>query len=400
MNILVLAKQFPYPLHDGASTAIHMLSKGLVNAGANIDLISFNTSKHPYKGSLDIDKLSHYRDIELVALDNQPSKLGGLRNLLSSASYHVSRFYSQAMKSVLGEKLQSHDYDIVQIESAHLLVYVKHIKSYFDGKIVLRAHNVEHVIWQRHSKTLTSSINRWYHQLQAERLRRFEDQMVRQVDQVLAVSAHDTSYFSALNAATSVIPIGIDVQAFVPRVVERKPVFGFIGSMDWLPNHTGLRWLLDEVWSKTSVDTTFIIAGRGSQLYEDSDRRIRVLGEVSNADEFWDQIDVLVVPLFSGSGTRVKIIEALSRSKLVLSTSIGIEGIPAKDGVEALIRDGVPDWLETLAHVHDDWANYGSIREAGFKLASDQFDYKRIGALAHRIYEANDDSLKSSKRIE
>ena len=387
MNILVLAKQFPYPLHDGASIAIHMLCRGLVNAGAMVDLISFNTTKHFYDGPVDIDELAHYRDIELVPLDNLPTALGGLLNLFSKESYHVSRFYSEEMKKRITEKLSAKHYDVVQIESSHLLVYLSHIRSYFNGRIVLRAHNIEHVIWKRHSQTLSHTLYSWYHGLQADRFKQFEDQMVREVDQILTVSEHDAIYFRGLNSSTYVTPIGIEINSIRVSPKLRKPVYGFIGSMDWLPNHTGLRWFLDHVWIKISVEATLIVAGRGSQLYECSDRRVKVLGEVCNADDFWNRIDVLVVPLFSGSGTRVKIIEALSRSKLVLSTSIGIEGIPAKDGVEAFIRDGVEAWTEAIIQIYKQWSNYKFVSEAGFSLASDKYDYNNIAATVYGSYQ-------------
>ena len=391
MKILVLAKQCPYPLDDGASIAIHMLSKGLVKAGATVDLLAFNTVKHRYEGDLARRELSHYGSIELVDLDNRPSMIGAALNMLTNESYHVSRFRSAEMELKLSTTLPNQAYDIVQIESSHLLIYYDLIRTYHSGKIILRAHNVEHQIWLRYQAQLDRKILSAYHRIQANRLRKIEEQYIAKMDGIMAVSEVDQAYFKLLNQHAFVVPIGLDI---LPSTSEESqavssPRFGFIGSMDWAPNQEGLQWLLDRVLTQTNSDVQIVLAGRNfesAKLDIPNHLNIEILGEIESTSTFWDQVDVLMVPLFSGSGTRVKIIEAFTHQKLVLTTAIGIEGIPATDGEHAVIRDGEGAWHEAINTIMDNWSTYTAIKLNGRQLAENNYEYGRVGAAAMKIY--------------
>lgn len=391
MKILVLAKQCPYPLDDGASIAIHLLSKGLVEAGATVDLLAFNTVKHRYEGDLARRELSHYGSIELVDLDNRPSMIGAALNMLTNESYHVSRFRSAEMELKLSTTLPNQAYDIVQIESSHLLIYYDLIKTYHSGKIILRAHNVEHQIWLRYQAQLDRKILSAYHRIQANRLRKIEEQYIAKMDGIMAVSEVDQAYFKLLNQHAFVVPIGLDI---LPSKSEESqavssPRFGFIGSMDWAPNQEGLQWLLDRVLTQTNSDVQIVLAGRNfesAKLDIPNHLNIEILGEIESTSTFWDQVDVLMVPLFSGSGTRVKIIEAFTHQKLVLTTAIGIEGIPATDGEHAVIRDGEGAWHEAINTIMDNWSTYTAIKLNGRQLAENNYEYGRVGAAAMKIY--------------
>ena len=391
MKILVLAKQCPYPLDDGASIAIHLLSKGLVEAGATVDLLAFNTVKHRYEGDLARRELSHYGSIELVDLDNRPSMIGAALNMLTNESYHVSRFRSAEMELKLSTTLPNQAYDIVQIESSHLLIYYDLIRTYHSGKIILRAHNVEHQIWLRYQAQLDRKILSAYHRIQANRLRKIEEQYIAKMDGIMAVSEVDQAYFKLLNQHAFVVPIGLDI---LPSTSEESqavssPRFGFIGSMDWAPNQEGLQWLLDRVLTQTNSDVQIVLAGRNfesAKLDIPNHLNIEILGEIESTSTFWDQVDVLMVPLFSGSGTRVKIIEAFTHQKLVLTTAIGIEGIPATDGEHAVIRDGEGAWHEAINTIMDNWSTYTAIKLNGRQLAENNYEYGRVGAAAMKIY--------------
>ena len=241
MKILILAKQCPYPLDDGASIAIHMLSKGLVAAGATVDLLAFNTIKHRYDGDLDISELSHYNSIQLIPLNNRPSVIGAALNMMTKESYHVSRYRSSEMERRLSTVLPEQSYDFVQIESSHLLIYYDLISRYHSGKIVLRAHNVEHQIWQRYQSQLENSIVSKYHHIQANRLHDIEEQYAAKLDGILTVSEVDRAYFFKLNQRSFTIPIGLDMPSAGEQLSNSSsPTFGFIGSMDWSPNVEGL----------------------------------------------------------------------------------------------------------------------------------------------------------------
>lgn len=391
MKILVLAKQCPFPLDDGASIAIHMLSKGLVVAGATVDLLAFNTVKHRYDGDLDISELSHYNSIQLIDLDNRPAVIGAALNMMTKQSYHASRYRSPKMELRLSSILAKQHYDFVQIESSHLLIYYDLISRYHSGKIVLRAHNIEHLIWRRYQARLENIILSRYHHIQANRLRDIEEQYTPKLDGILTVSEVDKEFFFPLNQRSFTIPIGLDMPSVGDQLRKTSsPTFGFIGSMDWSPNIEGLRWLFDHVITPSNSAFRMVLAGRNfetAKLGIPSRGNIRILGEIEDVNEFWNQVDVLMVPLFSGSGTRVKIIEAFTHQKLVLTTSIGIEGIPANDGEHAVIRDQEEDWASAIDKIIGDWPAYDALQRNGRKLAEKYYEYRQVGAAAMEIYQ-------------
>ena len=311
--------------------------------------------------------------------------------MMTKESYHVSRYRSSEMERRLSTILPEQSYDFVQIESSHLLIYYDLISRYHSGKIVLRAHNVEHQIWQRYQSQLENSIVSKYHHVQANRLHDIEEQYAAKLDGILTVSEVDKVYFSGLNQRSFTIPIGLDMPSASGQLRKTSsPTYGFIGSMDWSPNIEGLRWLFDKVIAPSDSAFRMVLAGRNfeaAKLTIPSQRNIKILGEIEDVNEFWNQIDVLMVPLFSGSGTRVKIIEAFTHQKLVLTTSIGIEGIPANDGEHAVIRDREDDWARAIDKIIDDWPAYNELQRNGRKLAEKHYEYRQVGKAAMEIYQ-------------
>ena len=162
MKILQLCKKFPYPLRDGESIAVTYLSKALHELGCEISLLAMNTKKH----YVDISKLppdfNHYKSIHCTELDASVNPWKAFANLFSQDSYHISRFISPSFERKLIEVLQSDDYDIVQMETLYLVPYMDIVKKYSKAKVVLRAHNVEHEIWERITRNTPFKLKKWY----------------------------------------------------------------------------------------------------------------------------------------------------------------------------------------------------------------------------------------------
>jgi polysaccharide biosynthesis protein PslH len=362
MKIFLITRQFPYPLRDGESIAIQMMSKGLYHAGAGIDLLALNTAKHffDYQGEL-ISELSHYRTIGTVYLDNRVKLFSALFNWFSQDSYHISRYQNDEVRSKIVSFLESQKYDIIQLEGLHLLPYITTIRRYSRAKIVYRAHNIESIIWQRILDQSRFGFKKYYLKDQVKRLRQFEQSATKNVDAICCVSEEDASYYKDHNVKIKVAPIGIEnIKQQNSQPVTDSSIgsrIGFMGSMDWIPNREGLKWYLDRIHSQLidgNESYELIIAGRKSEHFRDkftAYNRVKWLGEIDDANAFWDSIDILIVPLFAGSGTRVKIIEAIARRKGVITTSIGIEGINYQNLDQVEVVDSISNWCEALKRV-------------------------------------------------
>ena len=149
MRILQLCKKFPYPLKDGESIAVNSLSKSLHELGCEVTLLAMNTRKHFYDTRKLPSSFTHYQQIHTVTLDNRIKPLEAFANLFSRDSYHISRFVSSGFQQALVRLLREESFDVIQLETLYLAPYIPLIRRHSDALVAMRAHNVEHEIWQR-----------------------------------------------------------------------------------------------------------------------------------------------------------------------------------------------------------------------------------------------------------
>ncbi len=354
MKILQLCKKFPYPLRDGESLAVTYLAKALDSLENEITLLAMNTTKHPVKVGKVRSLLNHYKEVYHTRLDNEVRPLHAFLNLFSSDSYNISRFDNFQFRSKLKAILKKNKYDLIQLESLYLTPYIDDIRQYSDATIALRAHNVEHEIWERMAENEVVAIRRWYLDYSARKLKKYEVERLGLVDLLLPISKIDEEKFRRLGyqGPSLTLPIGLDLEKFqYQKVGHSEPLsVSFIGSLDWMPNIEGLNWFLEQVWPQISLifpGLKLHVAGRNSPEWLKSVelKNVEIVGEVDDSSEFLRQHAITVVPLLSGSGMRAKIVEAMSLGRIVISTSLGLEGITARDRQEVLVANTVEDFI-------------------------------------------------------
>ncbi len=387
MNVLQLCKKYPYPIKDGESLAIVHLSRALHQQQCSVVLLAMNTRRHWYAGSAPPEALAHYTSVHAVEVDNRIHPWAALRNLPSSRSYHVERFVSEAFAGRLVALLQQQSFDIVLLESIYLTLYVPVIRAYSRAHIVLRPHNVEAEIWERIANH-SGLLKRLYLRLQARRLRRYEQAHLNDADLLAGISERDVALFRALGLRKPaiVVPIGVNIADYRPNeACFSQPLsLCFIGSLDWLPNVEGLRWFLREVWTPWLApnfpELTFHIAGRNTPAWLHGLHlpRVHVHGEVPDASAFINAHPVLVVPLLSGGGMRAKIVEAMALGRVVISTSVGLEGIEANHGSEVWVADDVPAFVEAVRFCQAHRAQLLAMGRRARAFCEAHFDHLRL----------------------
>ena len=358
MKILLLTKKFPYPLKDGESQAIHGLSKSLVELGCEVCLLAMNTSKHFFSGSELPREMSHYREVRTVNVDNELAPVDALRNLVRGTSYHISRFDLPDYHTALGGWLREETFDVVQLETLYLSPYVATIRKHSDAQVVMRSHNVEHEIWERITANVRFAPKRWYLRHLTDQLREYERQQLNQYDLLLPITKRDERRFTAMGyrGGVHVLPIGLETPCGEPRFESygRPLSLHFIGSLDWMPNLEGLQWFLTDVWPlvhRRFPDIEFHLAGRNMPpaLRELRMKNVVVHGEVESSCDFVAAHSISIVPLLSGGGMRAKILEAMSLARVVISTTVGLEGINARHRREVFVADSPVQFAEAIA---------------------------------------------------
>ena len=348
MKILVLTKKFPYPLKDGESLAIHGLTKSLAELGCSVSLLAMNTTKHFYAATELPEAMQHYREVRTVTVDNTISPLDAAANLVRGTSYHISRFHQADYHEALAGWLRQEDFDIVQLETLYLAPYLPTIRRHSTAQVVMRSHNVEHEIWERCCERIGFAPKRWYLQHLTRQLRDYERSQLNQYDLLLPITGRDKRHFERLGcrSQTFVLPIGLETRCGPPTYASyaERPDLHFIGSLDWLPNLEGLQWFLNDVWPelhRRCPEVKFHIAGRNMPpaIRELRMSNVVIHGEVADSCSFVAQHSISVVPLLSGSGMRAKILEAMSLGRTVITTTIGLEGIKARNRRDLFIAD-------------------------------------------------------------
>jgi glycosyltransferase involved in cell wall biosynthesis len=358
MRILQLCNKFPFPLKDGAAIASTYLAKAYAALGHEVTLLSMNTSKHWFDTGTLPEAFDHYTDIFTVFIDNRIRPVPAFFNLFSDKSYHVERFEDERFTRKLKELLLNKHFDVIQLESLYLAPYIPTVRSCApDSAVVLRAHNVEHEIWERIAEN-SNPLKKWYLNHITPRLKAYETARLNDCDLVVGISERDVAAFQKMGLAQPgiVAPIGIDTDDYTPdeSSFSRPLSLSFIGSLDWMPNQEGLKWFLDEVWQPLLApnfpELTFHIGGRTAPrwLRKLDMERVTFHGEVPCAAQFLNQHSIMVVPLLSGGGMRAKILEGMAVGKVVVSTHLGMEGIDASHGQECFLADTPQEWLETI----------------------------------------------------
>ncbi len=331
--------------------------EGLIRMGHRVKVLAVNTNKYFVK----MDEIPRaYRErthIEMVYIDLSIHPAEAFLNLFSRQSYHVQRFISEEFEQRLIEILNQEKFDIIQLEMLYLAPYVKTIRRYSKARIVLRAHNIEHRIWERIAKNCRNPVKRIYLGHIYRTLKRYELNSLRQFDGIVAITRNDAAFFSQTGVPTPVIdiPFGVHLQDYPIPQAERctAPSLFHIGAMNWYPNMEGIRWFLDQVWPmihREFPDLTFTLAGRNipGWMYNLRIPHLEIIGEVEDAMKFIRSKSIMIVPLFSGSGIRIKIVEGMTAARTIISTPVGAEGIHCENGKNILLASTPEQFVEAV----------------------------------------------------
>ena len=392
MRVLVLAKKFPYPLKDGESIAIDRIAAGFQANDVQADLLAINTLKH-YSDTATLDvATTPFSKIDSVTVDTGV-KLGPfVKSLLRDTSYNIDRFRSEAFNGLVERTCSQTHYDVVQLEGLPLVHYIDTVRRVCKSKIVLRAHNVEHEIWQRLAVNETSLWKRRLFASFAKRIERVERSVLKRIDGLVTLTQTDADKFKSMDYRG---PLHVSPVGMLPSdgdTLFNKPLRLFhIGSMDWMPNVEGLTWFVNDVWlplRKMHPGLSLHLAGRNfpQALFADN-KTVHTYGEVADAQSFMRERDILVVPLFSGSGVRLKILEAMALGKVVISTTKGAEGIPFVPDKHLLIADSAEALIANVERCICENGLVETISRGAKELIRMQYDSRRAGLDLLTFYE-------------
>lgn len=400
LKILFLAHLFPLPLDSGGKIKSYYTLKALA-AEHDVRVLTFVRSD---------DELAHMNELESICrVDLVKLKRGKFRQISDllravtlGKSFIVSRDYRDEMRSAYDRIIADFGPDVVHIDHLQMAQFVV-----FDGtyKTVLDHHNVESMIIKRLADTSESLSVRLYAGMEWPKLQRYELDICRKASMVLTVSEEDKSTLTDLcPELTNImsVPIGADVDYFrhVERSQESNNILS-IGTMYWPPNVDSMLYFHREIYPivKTQVpECTLAIAGQRpveSIRALASHPSISVIGYVSDSRELSKDCGVFVVPLRSGSGVRVKILNALAMGLPVISTSVGAEGLEVESGTHLMLADTPTDFANAVVTVLKDRELADRIGRNGRALVCEKYSWDVVGKQLLSAYGTLTDGARS-----
>jgi len=351
MKILQICSKPPFPKKDGYALAVNHITDILIQRGNNLKVIAISTPKHT-AGNIPKQYLKD-TSFEYIFIDTSLNILSAFLNLFSTSSYNTNRFYSNNFANRLKEILHENSFDIILLEGLFLCPYFDIIKTKSDAKILLRAHNIESDIWKGLAKQSTNFFKKWYLNILQKRLFNYERQIVVKMDGIICISEKDANWMRKQNLKEVItIPFGINSEDKTISPIKKDTIF-HIGSMDWTSNQEGVRWFIDKVFpiiTKKKTSAILHLAGRSmpKSFHDITEKNIVIDSEVENAKAYMKKHNLMIVPLWSGSGIRIKILEAMSLGKTIISTTIGASGIKYINKKDILIADTELDFAKKI----------------------------------------------------
>lgn len=391
-RVLVLTSRLPYPPREGHQLRSWHLLKALASRH-DVTLMSFQRNDDAISEAGPLREILHRLETFPIPSERSSVALGHAlaRGTLTRAPFLAAKYDSAAFRRTL-RQLSRHA-DLVHFDMLPLMAHADCVPAGIP--LVMNAHNVEHQLLAKRALIEPSALARAFLTRQQPRLRRFEQTACQRADAVLACSEDDAVSLRALapGVPLQVVPNGVDLAANLPSTQARDGNrLVFVGQMGWFPNRDGVEWFLAEIFPRILAvrpATEFVLVGKPDDLHVPGRvaSRVHLAGFVPDLRPVVRDAAVYVVPLRAGSGTRLKVLEAMALGKAIVTTTIGSEGIALQDGHEALFADDPQAFADAVLSLLDAPLRAARLGAAARSCAEDHYGWDAIGKNLLAFYD-------------
>lgn len=357
MKILILSHRVPFPQNGGYAIVVANTIKALVNEGHDVSLVALNAKRNNHDSSLPDEDLMGKINYRAYDIDTTVTVFGVMMNLFQKTSFNVDRYYDPEFETLLIREVRNTEYDIIQFEGLFTSLYMPAVRKSSKAKLIYRAHNIENQIWWRLSQQKIDPFKKSYLRMHARRIKSYERLRLDMFDAITVFTRQDkeTLIEYGIKVPIEILPVGLRLEKYKPdiRKTEFQSLF-FLGSLDWLPNREGVEWFLESFIGDIvngDLPVKLYIAGNDiPERFDDYEAlgKIFIQGEVDDALEFVNSKSIMIVPLLSSGGMRVKIVEGMAMQKCIISTSLGAEGINFTNGHDILIANNREEFYNAI----------------------------------------------------
>ena len=372
--------------------SIHLL-RALIRGGAHVDIVTFGDQLDAPPPDIAA------AGCRIVPVPRRKAYAVGdlLRGLMGPLPFSVHNYRDPAYALAVRGLAATTHYDLLLVEDIVMAQYLSGVEA---ARTVIDMHNVESHLLSRYADAVGYAARGWYARRTARLLARYEGSLARRVDLVTVCSTDDAARLQALapSSTVAVVPNGVDTQALRPLPdALREPVILFVGTMDYHANVEAAAYLVEQVLPLVTAkrpEARVLIVGKNptERVRRLASARVTVTGAVPDVTPYLARAGVVVAPLLVGGGTRLKILEAMATGRVVVSTTVGCEGLGVTHGRQLWIADtpaqladaidgllGASEARQTMenearAHVeaHYSWRAIGEafVRQVGIPTAS------------------------------
>lgn len=401
-NILWLSHNVPYPPKTGVLQRNYNLIKEASKIG-NIYLIAvFQKNILPINFDLveikrELGKFC--TEIEIIYLPIDSSKLiwfyTAIKSLFTRDPFASNWLKSSQIKQSIEKLLGKVNFNIVHYDTisfAHYYCLTKHITC------ILNHHNVESHLMERRAKIEKNPFKRFYFKQESKKLKHYEKYYCDKFQLNFTVSESDKNLLQKVNPKIKceIIPNGVDIAYFTRKKEQRvRGQLLFAGGMNWYPNRDAVLCLVKDIWPKIRKkypETTMTIVGANppQEIIElsNTDRRLKVTGFVDDVRPYFIRADMYLCPMRDGGGTRLKVLDTLSMETVLISTTMGCEGVNITPNENVLIADTPREFSNQVGRVLNDSHFRSILVNNGRKLIEQQYSWSVIGERLKNTYQS------------
>ena len=390
MKILMLTPYLPYPLLTGGQTRSYNLIKRLSQLGHKITLFCLVKDDKERRYVSELEKFC--KEIQVF---NRPKKPWTINNILKTGfsfyPFLVIRNWASKEKKAIKRKLENEKFDLIHAETFYVMPHIPKTAI----PILLVEQTIEYLVYRHYAEGFANFLIRPFLYLDVLKMKYWEKKFWEQASKVVAMSKEDEEIMLSQvpGLDVGIVPNGVDGDYFGEKIIRKldKPIILYLGNFTWLQNREAVNVLIDKIWPKIKaklVNAELWIIGKDAQkFFPNLSKDIRV-EEVEDVRGVYQQASVLVAPIYGGGGTRYKNFEAFASGLPVVTTSIGIGGIDAEDGVDVIIRDEPGKIAEAAVEIMENDELYKKIAENAKRLVKEKYNWDPIARNLSRIYDA------------
>lgn len=394
LKILFLSNRIPFPVKDGQSRRTYNILKGLAQKN-EVHFLSL------YEEEADSKIIEHFESFckYVEVLPSPPKKISIfmvlriLRSLISQDPYTIWRHYSRPFMKRIQELANNRKFDLIHCDILPLAYTLRNIKGI---PCTLTDHDVSYLKALRISEQARGLSLKLFLQHESRKLKKFESKIFEQVHVGITVSSLDKAILLDLcpKANVMVIENGVDINHFTPSKTMDQRSLVWVGGFGYAPNREAIHYFLERIYpliKKEVPEVMLNLIGNGVtekiKNFSSHDPSIKIFGYVDDPIPHIQRATVFIAPILSGSGTRLKILEAMAAGKAVVSTTVGCEGIEGIEKIHYLTADKPADFAKCVTDILTNPKLRQQLGVNARKLAIQKYDWETIVDKINKTYE-------------